>query len=266
MTGMNSVDPANRREQGANSPALTVITGHIYWEQSQVFKRWLMPTYRTSFLWTGNQSDAEDTTTCVFQNVAAHMRLPELVSAVDDRVADATLEAACRHWSDKYGVARLRCSQIHACETNLSGRPAMTLAELSDALSAEMRLVIVLRFLRRRPLAAIAAQLGVPRGTAIVRLYTALVAVAERIGLDTSACVTQADQVAAFVDDLVGKRRPLRFEAMPTALAALLAAAHLQAAVAGNNLPRVRFVRSLEKTFKTGGRSGCVTHMRIWTA
>jgi hypothetical protein len=138
----------------------------------------------------------------------------------------------------------------------------MTLAELSDRLSAEMRLVIVLRFLRRRPLAAIAEQLGATSATANVRMFTALSAVADRIGLDASAGKTEADQVVAFVDDLIAKRRPLRFEATPPAWAAMLAAAHIQAAVAGNNLPRMRFVRPLEDTLKRGP----VTHLRIWTA
>jgi hypothetical protein len=53
---------------------------------------------------------------------------------------------------------------------------------------------------------------------------------------------------------------------MPAAWCALLAAAHLQAAVAGNNLPRMRFVRSLEETLRTGGIRRRVTHLRIWTA
>jgi hypothetical protein len=42
----------------------------------------------------------------------------------------------------------------------------------------------------------------------------------------------------------------------------MLAAAHIQAAVAGNNLPRMRFVRSLEDTLTREP----VTHLRIWTA
>jgi hypothetical protein len=138
----------------------------------------------------------------------------------------------------------------------------MTLADLCDDLSAEMRLVIVLRFLRKHPLTAIAAQLGVPPRSANDRLMTALLAVAKQIGLDPPAGAAQADQVVAFVDDLVGKRRPLRFEALPGAWAALLAATHVQAAVAGNNLPRIRFVRSLEGTLKQGP----VTHLRIWSA
>jgi hypothetical protein len=265
MTGTNSIDPANREEPVQPLPAMTVINGYTYWEQSQIFKRWLLPTYQTSFLWTGNRSDAEDATIWVFKNVATSTRLPELVNTVDERVADATVEGVGRHWSDRYGVGRLRCSEISAYEIALSGRPALTLTELSDGLTADMRLMIVLRFLRHRPLAAVAAQMGVPPRTANFRLCDALLAVARRIGLDTPAGETQPDHVAAFVDDLIGKRKPLRFEALPPAWAAMLAAAHIQAAVAGNNLPGIPFVRSLEKTLTTGeGRH--VTHMRIWTA
>jgi hypothetical protein len=47
--------------------------------------------------WTGNRPDAEDATTWVLRNVAARTRLPELVNTVNDRVADATLEAVGRH-------------------------------------------------------------------------------------------------------------------------------------------------------------------------
>jgi len=262
MTGMNSIDPTNRDERALRSPALTVIPGLTYRDQSQVFKRWLLPTYQRSFLWTGNQPDAEDATTWIFNNLAARARLPEPVTAVDNRVVDATLEAASRHWSYRYGVARPRCSEVAAVEFALAGRPAMTLAELSDRLSAEMRLMIVLRFLRRRPLAAIAEQLGATPTTANVCMYTALSAVADRIGFDMPAGKAEADQVVAFVDDLVAKRRPLRFEAGPQVWPALAAAAHIQAAVAGNNLPRIRFVRSLEDTLKLRP----VTHLRIWTA
>jgi DNA-binding GntR family transcriptional regulator len=59
---------------------------------------------------------------------------------------------------------------------------------LVGGLSAEMRLVIVLRFLRKRPLSAIAAQLGASAGSANASLHTALIGVAERMGLDAERC------------------------------------------------------------------------------
>jgi hypothetical protein len=243
-----------------------VISGLTYSEHSQVFNRWLMPAYQTSFHWTGNRPDAEDATTWVFKNAVGCVQLPELVSIVDACIADATLEAVSRHWSERYGVEHLRSAEIYAFEAALSGRPYLTVAQLCDGLSAEMRLVIVLRFLRRRPLSAIAAQLGSPPAGAL-RLFNALSEVAEQMGLDArTGRSTQADQVAAFVDGLVDRRRPLRFEATPPAWAALLAATHLQAAVAGNSLPRARFVRALEETFETSGMRRHVTHLRIWSA
>lgn len=254
----------------AYPPALSVITGLTYSEHAQVFNRWFLHTYRTSFRWTGNRSDAEDATTWVFMSAVGHIQLPEQVGRVDDQVAGATLEAVSRHWADRYGVARLRCSEIHACESAFSDRPPLTLDALVDSLSAELRLVIVLRFLRKRPLSAIAAQLGVPPGTARVLLHTALSRVAERLGIDPAdGSSAQADQVAAFVDGLIAKRRPLRFEAMPAAWAAVVAATHLQAAVAGNDLPTARFVRVLEECVEgngTGGSGRHVTHLRIWSA
>jgi DNA-directed RNA polymerase specialized sigma24 family protein len=252
-------------------PALTVIRGLTYVAQSQVFSRWFLPVYQTSFRWSGNRPDAEDATTWVFANAIERVHLPELVTVVDDLFADATLEAASRHWCDRYGVVRLRCSEIYAFEAGLAGRSGLTLEALVEGLSAEMRLVIVLRFLRNRTLSAIATQLGVPIKTADVLLHTALTRVAEGMGLDAAdeGDQAQAGQVAAFVDDLVGRRRPMRFEATPPAWAALLAATHLQAAVAGNDLPATRFVRSLEKAFEqhriTRSRR-YVTNVRIWSA
>jgi len=250
-----------------SSPHLKVIAGLTYPEQSQVFSRWLLPVYQSSFRWTGNRADAEDATTLAFKSSVGRVRLPEIVSTVDGCVEEATLEAASIHWSERYGVDRLRCCEIYAYEAALSGRPALTLAGLVDGLSAEMRLVIVLRFLRRRPLSAIAAQLGVPPRSANAHLFTALSGVAERMGLVASpGRANQADQVAAFVEGLIGRRRPPRFEAEPPAWAAMLAATHLQAAVAGNNLPRAQFVRWLEEALKTGGSERHVTRLRIWTA
>jgi Sigma-70, region 4 len=257
--------------RGDEPPALSVIRGLTYIDQCQVFNRWFLPTYQASFRWTGNQSDAEDATTWVFLKAIEQVHLPELVSVVDEIVADATLEAASRHWSDRYGVIRLRCAEIHAFEAGLSGRSSLTLEALVETLSGEMRLVVVLRFLRKRNMSEIAAQLGVPARTANALLLTALSKVAEGTGLDSaeSGDQGQAGQVAAFVADLIGWRRPLRFEATPSAWAALLAATHLQAAIAGNDLPTARFVRTLEGSFEahrmTRSRS-LVTGLRIWSA
>lgn len=252
-------------------PALSVIRGLTYTEPCQVFNRWFLPTYQASFRWTGNRVDAEDATTWVFMNTIEPVHLPELVSVVDDVVADATLEAASRHWCDRYGVMRLRCAEISAFESGFAGRSGLTLEALVGGLSAEMRLVIVLRFLRKRNMSEIATQLGAPARTANALLLTALSRVAEGMGLDSAGCgdQAQAGQVAAFVADLIGWRRPLRFEATPSAWAALLAATHLQSAVAGNDLPAARFVRSLEESFEARriARSrSLVTNLRIWSA
>ncbi len=252
-------------------PALTVIRGLTYVARSQVFSRWFLPVYRASFRWTGNRSDAEDASTWVFMNAVGQVHLPELVTVVDEIAADATLEAASRHWCDRYGVVRLRCAEIYAFEAGLAGRSGLSLETLVEGFSAEMRLVIVLRFVRKRSLSAIAAQLGAPTKYADVLLHTALSKVAEGMGVNAadSCDRAQAGRVAAFVDDLIGRRRPTRFEAAPSAWAALLAATHLQAAVAGNDLPAARFVRLLEESFEahriTTSRRH-VTNLRIWSA
>jgi hypothetical protein len=54
MTDTFAIDPANREMRCAHPPALTVITGLTYVERSHVFKRWFLPTYETSFRWSGN--------------------------------------------------------------------------------------------------------------------------------------------------------------------------------------------------------------------
>jgi len=253
------------------APSLTVIRGLTYVAESQVFNRWFLPVYQTSFRWTGNRSDAEDATTWVFMNAVGQAHLPELVTVVDEMAADATLEAASRHWCDRYGVVRLRCAEIYAFEAGLAGRSPLTLEALVEGLSAEMRLVIVLRFLRMRTMSAIASQLGVPTKNAGELLYTALSKVAEGMGFDNAGGGerAQAGHVMAFVDDLIGRRRPTRFEAAPPAWAALLAATHLHAAVAGNDLPAARFVRSLQESFdahRTTRSRRHVTNLRIWSA
>ena len=44
------------------------VDGLTYSDQSHVFNRWILPSYQTSFLWTGNRPDAEDATAWVFKN------------------------------------------------------------------------------------------------------------------------------------------------------------------------------------------------------
>jgi DNA-directed RNA polymerase specialized sigma24 family protein len=223
--------------------------------------------YQTAFRWTGNRPDAEDATEWVFLSALSAVRLPELVRVVDDRAVDATLEAVSRHWSDRYGVANPRRSAVYACEAARVAGPALTLEALLEELSAEGRLILVLRFLRKRSVAAIAAQLHLTARATSVRMFDALTGVARRIGFDTgNGQVMGADGVAGFVGDLVAHRRPARFEVCLASWAAIVAAAHVHAAVAGNDLPDIRFVRSLEHRVEKQGSRGVVTHVRIWSA
>lgn len=240
------------------NPALAVIAGLTYIERSQVFQRWVMPTYRTAFRWTGNRADAEDATTWTFLTRLIPVRLPELVSVVDDRAVEATIEAVCRHWSDRYGVSQLRCSETRTGDAAHSGYPAIGLDALFERLSAEARLLLVLRFVRRRPLPAISTQLGFQPGLGKIQMYAALTSVAERIGFAASAGEgTQVDQVASFVDAVIAKRTPLRVDVSQAVWAGMVAAAHVQGAIAGNDLPSIRFIRILEDRFvKSGVRTG----------
>ena len=240
---------------------LAVVRGLTYTNLSQVFNRWLMPTYKTVFRWTGNRVDSEDATTWVFLTVAGHLRLPELVQVVDDHVVDATLEVVTRHWADRYGIARERCAELDTSESI----PGLEL--LFEGLTAEMRLALVLRFLRRRSSATIATQLGIRPDASRRRIIAALAGVAQRIGFHVeSSEPAQTDQVSAYIDDVVARRRPLRFEVLPEAWAPMIGAGHVQAAIAGNHLPAHEFVRTLERRLKDRAGRRFVTELRIWSA
>lgn len=245
-------------------PALAVVAGLTYRERSQVFNRWLVPTYQMSIRWTGNRVDAEDVTNWVLTSEISRLNLPELVQVVDERIAKTTQEAVGRHWSERYGISPLGLSPIHATEAQSGRRPALNFDALTDRLTADQRLVIVLRFLRKRTPTSIATQLGVAGAASANLLFRALSGVAWRLGFDANLSdLAQINQVDTFVDDLVAMRRPLRFEATPGAWAAMLAATHIQAAIAGNDLPRVRFLRSLEGTVYANSRTSRVTPSRI---
>jgi hypothetical protein len=265
MTDGEPIDRVSAVERRTlDRPALTIVAGLTYRERPQVLNRWLVPAYQISVRWTGDRLDAEDATTWVLINEMRRLHLPELVQVVDERVAEATLEAVGRHWSERYGVSPVRCSSIRATEVATVGQPALSFDALTDRLTADQRLAIVLRFLRSRTPSSIATQLGLSAGASANLLFRALSEVAGRLGLDAEPSdLAQVDQVAAFVGDLIARRRPLRFEAAPGAWAALLAATHVQSAIAGNDLPRVRFVRSLEDIVAACGSTRAVTPPRI---
>lgn len=220
---------------------LAVVRGLTYTSFGQVCNRWIVLIYGASFRWTGNRVDAEDATSWIFNSVARNLRLPELVQVVDDLVLDASIDAIAHHWSARYGVDRLRGLSIDAPQAPTS------LESLVDGLTAEMRLVLVLRFLRRRSMAEIAAQLGVSHRAARSQLVDALADVAGNIGLrSVSSGHTQPAEVSLFVDEIVARRRPTRFDLAPEAWPSLVAACHIQAAIPGNTLPSRAFVRALE--------------------
>jgi hypothetical protein len=76
----------------------------------------------------------------------------------------------------------------------------------------------------------------------------------------------EADQVSTYIDDLIARRRPLRFEVRRAAWPPMLGAGHVQAAIAGNDLPAQGFVRSLERRLSAGWTRRPVTDIRIWSA
>jgi hypothetical protein len=240
---------------------LAVVRGLTYTSYSQVFKRWLMPTYRTSFRWTGNRADSEDATAWALLNTANRIQLPELVQVVDDHVLDLALEAITRHWVERYGIPRFRCAALCGSEVTAP------LDSLFDGLTAEMRLLLVLRFLRRRSPEAIAAQLRMRPEEARRRIIAALTRVAQRIGFPPGSNESgQVAQVSAYVEDIVARRRPVRFEVVPEAWPVMIAAGHIHAAIAGNDLPANGFIRALEQRLAECSERRLVTRPRIWSA
>jgi hypothetical protein len=223
---------------------LAVVRGLTYTGFGQVYNRWIVATYGTVFRWTGNRVDGEDATSWIFTRVARNLKLPELVQVVDDQVLDASVDAIAHHWSARYGVFRLRGLSFDA-----PPQVPTSLDSLVEGLAAETRLVLVLRFLRRRSAAQIAAQLGVSQMAARSRLLSALAGVARNIGLQQAGPGDiQPAEVSSFVDDIVARRRPTRFDLAPEAWPSMIAACHLQAAIPGNILPSRAFVRELEDT------------------
>jgi hypothetical protein len=240
---------------------LAVVRGLTYSNFSQVFERWLIPTYRTSFRWTGNRADSEDLTACVFFDICEHMQMPESVQVVDDRVLHLASEALGRHWVERYGFRRIKFAATSESEASVP------LDTLFDGLTAEMRLVLVLRFLRGRSPEAIAAQLRIRPDAARGRILAALLHVAQQIGLPLpSSDSAQVADVSAYVDDIVAHRRPVRFEVAPESWPAMIAAGHVEAAIAGNDLPAKGFIRSLQRRLEERSASGLVTRLRIWSA
>lgn len=235
---------------------LAIVRGLSYTDIGQVQSRWLIPTYATAFRWTGNQADAEDLTAWIFHNLAREFRAPELVQVVEERIAELLSDAIVRHWSLRYGVV----GAIPTANAAINSR--LTLEALLAELTAETHRIVVLRFVRGWPVAAVARQLRLPVSAANERTFAALTHVAERIGLRAPARnPQQIDEVSAFVTAMLTRRHPVRFEARPGVWQVLVAACHVHAAIAGNDLPSRRFVHSLEPSSRR-----VVTEVRIWTA
>lgn len=227
-------------------PLFSVVRGLTYGDRRQLLNRRLVPSYQAFYRWTGSAADAEDATRWLFQAVVAPLRLPALVEDVNGRLNRAMLEALGRHWSSGYQVTATRWAGILSRRRLVSLWAQTDLRALLDPLPGELRMLVALRFVRRHPIAAIAGRLGLPPTAANLLLFEALAAVGAALGLpEVSPTIHQARLVARFVDDLTLCRRPVRFECEPSALTALLAAAHVQAAVPGNDLPDPRFVRRL---------------------
>jgi len=198
--------------------------------------------------------DAEDVTTWVFINEVTRLDLPRSVPAVDDQLIEATVHSIGKHWTERYGISSLRWSALHAGEVAAPWRSTLSLRALLDPLPGELRLVTVLRFLRRRTVNQIAAQLGTSPPAAAVLIFKALGEIGAEMGFGPAReDISQAGEVATFVDNLITRQRPMRFEATPASFQALLAATCVHAAIAGNDLPRARYVLSLQEAFTWGG-------------
>lgn len=234
---------------------LAIVQGLSYTHMAQVHRRWLLPTYAAAYRWSGNRRDAEDLTEWVFHNLGRDFGAAQPVQVVQKSLTELTSEAIVRHWSARYGVIGLNVT-AHALTDS---RPR--LESLLVDLTAEMHLALIRRFVRRLPIATIANRSRVSVGEADRQVFVALTHVAERIGFGPLYGIPQRlDDASAFVTDLVARRPPVRFEARSGIWRAMVAACHIQAAIAGNDLPTQRFVRSIESA------SRFVTERRIWSA
>jgi len=227
-------------------PPLSVLRGLTYGDRGQLLNRLLVPSYQTFFRWMGSGPDAEDATRWLVETAIAPLNLPAPVEEVHGRLNRATLQALGRHWSTAYGVSATRWASIVSRPALIGLRAELGLRALFDPLPGELRLLVALRFVRRRPMETIATRLRLPCSAVNLLLFEALTAVGVGLGLpDASPTIVQAGLLARFVDDLILGRRPVRFESAPTTLTALLAAARVQAASPGNDLPDPRFVRRM---------------------
>ena len=227
-------------------PSLNVVRGLVYSDRPQLLNRSLVPVYQTLFRWMGSAPDAEDATRWLFDAVLEPLALPAPVEEVNGRLNRATVQALGRHWSSGYGISATRWAAIVGRPGLVSLRAAVGIRGLFDPLPGELRLLAALRFVRRRPIEAIASRLQLSPAGARLLLFEALTAIGVGLGLpDASPTLLQADLVERFAEDLILGRRPVRFECAPTTLTALLAAAQVQAASPGNDLPNPRFVRRI---------------------
>jgi hypothetical protein len=227
-------------------PRFELVRGRIYTDRRQLLTRNLIATYRGLFRWTGSAADAEDATRRLVEAAVNPLRLPAPVEDVDELLDRGMLEMLGRHWADGYEVSSISWTAVLG--SNAAGRQfaPVGLRELLDPLPGELRTLVVLRFLRQLPIDVIAGRLELRRAAANLLLLEALGAVGAVLGFrGLSPSIVQAGLVARFVDDLVGLRRPLRFAAGPNTFPALLAAANLQAAIPGSDLPDPRFVKRL---------------------
>jgi hypothetical protein len=239
----------NQPERMPVRAAFGVVRGFTYSERSQVINSRLVPSYQMLYRWMGSEHDAEEATRWLFETVVTPLELPAPVEDVNGRLARASLRALGQHWSAGYGVSPTRWAAIVGCRNLVSLQNRVGLESLFDPLPGELRLVVALRFLRQRQLSAIANKLRLPLAAANLLLFEALTAIGVRLGLpEANPTLNQAGLVARFVEDLTARRRPFRFECGPGALTALLAAAHVQSAIAGNDLPSPRFVRRLSES------------------
>jgi hypothetical protein len=240
-----------------NSPKLSVVGGRIYTDWHQVTRRWLMPMYQLAFRWTGNADDSEDVSLRALREGLWASPLPAALPSVDGVMSRVAVRALGRHWLERYGI-REAGRDIAVRARDAPDRATPGLGELSQDLCELPRLVLVLRFVRRRSVASIAAQVGESPESTRDALFEGLGTVACTLGLaDESPSEKQRCAVEHFVDALVAGMPPRRNQVVAPAWPAVAAAAHIQAAITGNNLARPEFIRLAEEGFEPAFEQRC---------
>jgi RNA polymerase sigma factor (sigma-70 family) len=158
-------------------PSLRVVGGDRYPNWEAVYQDNATWVYRTIFARVGNRADAEDLTAEVFLAALRPLRLNASVGEVRAYLRATARTVLAAHWRATLG------REITSIDDDIEAPPEsedaistapQRVAELLDALPAQYRRILELRFLQGRSVKESAADLGVTVANAKVLQHRAL--------------------------------------------------------------------------------------------